>query len=291
MTTRKQTKSSKQVEGSRKSNNQVFKGADTMKTVATETEIKFAQLLEEAILQPGIIAKHYSAFWRYSIGNQIAAIFQCMAQGIETGPIASFMAWKEKGRGVIRGAKAIALCMPITRKFERENKETGETEEGVFQRFCWKKNWFVLAQTDGPDYTEELKTPTWDAIKAMAALEITRVEFTHTDGNCQGYAHKREIAINPLAGLPLKTTIHELAHIVLGHTAEATMTDTDRTPRDVREVEAEGVAYILTDLLDLPGKSESRGYIQSWSKGGAITEKSAQRIFNAADKILKAGNC
>lgn len=265
------------------------KGAESMKDTAIE--IKFASLLNEAVSQPGLIARHYSAFHRYSLGNQVAAIFQCMAMGVEIGPIASFYSWKEKGRAVVKGAKAIMLCMPVTRKFEKENSETGETEEGMYRRFFWKRNWFVLSQTDGADYTEDLATPDWVAANAMKSLEISKVSFSHPDGNCQGYAHKREIAINPLAGFPLKTTIHEMAHIVLGHTAEAQMADTERLPRDVREVEAEGVAYILTDLLGLPGKTESRGYIQSWLQDGEITEKSAQRIFTAADKIFRAGNC
>jgi hypothetical protein len=67
------------------------------------------------------------------------------------------------------------------------------------------------------------------------------------------------------------------------------MHDDDRTPKDIREVEAESVAYILCSVLDLPGLIESRGYIQSWLSGSEITDKSAQRIFGAADKILKAG--
>ena len=33
----------------------------------------------------------------------------------------------------------------------------------------------------------------------------------------------------------------------------------------------------------------SRGYIQEWGKGQAITERSAQRIFRAADQILRSG--
>jgi hypothetical protein len=31
------------------------------------------------------------------------------------------------------------------------------------------------------------------------------------------------------------------------------------------------------------------GYIQHWGQGQAISERSAQRIFRAADKILRAG--
>jgi hypothetical protein len=37
------------------------------------------------------------------------------------------------------------------------------------------------------------------------------------------------------------------------------------------------------------GIEYSRGYIQSWTEAQSIGEKSAQRIFAAADKILKAG--
>jgi len=76
---------------------------------------------------------------------------------------------------------------------------------------------------------------------------------------------------------------------VLGHTAENAMHDDERTPKDIREVEAESVAYILCSVLNLPGLIESRGYIQGWLSGSEITDKSAQRIFGAADKILKAG--
>ena len=41
--------------------------------------------------------------------------------------------------------------------------------------------------------------------------------------------------------------------------------------------------------LGLPGMEESRGYIQSWLDGKEFPEKSARRVFAAADKILKAG--
>ena len=42
-------------------------------------------------------------------------------------------------------------------------------------------------------------------------------------------------------------------------------------------------------LLGPPGLHESRGYIQNWLADGEISDKSAQRIFSAANKILEAG--
>lgn len=92
--------------------------------------------------------------------------------------------------------------------------------------------------------------------------------------------------------MPHRVRVHEMAHVLLGHTAEnVTMTDSDRTPRDVRELEAEGVAMVVCDVLGLPGEEYSRGYIQHWNKLNAagITEQSAKKIFKVADQILKAG--
>ena len=51
-------------------------------------------------------------------------------------------------------------------------------------------------------------------------LSIEQLTFTETNGNVQGYARKRQVAINPVAQLPIKTLFHEAAHVMLGHTAE-----------------------------------------------------------------------
>ena len=246
----------------------------------------FSQLLSDAVNQPGIISKCYSTFHGYSIGNQLLAWSQCANRGIQVGPIATYKKWAELGRQVSKGAKAIALTMPVSiAKKDGAGEKTGE----VFSLFVLRNNWFVLSQTEGADYVNEVPTPAWDQAKALAALNITEIGFALADGNCQGYAVGRNIAINPVAVLPHKTRFHELAHVVLGHTTEGQCADSETTPKDTREVEAEGVAYILCSLLDLPGLVESRGYLQSWLQGAEITDKSAQRIFGAANKILAAG--
>jgi hypothetical protein len=246
----------------------------------------FSQLLNDAINQPGIISKCYSTFHGYSLGNQLLAYSQCVARDIPVGPIATFKKWKDLGRAVSKGQKAIALVMPVTiSKKDEAGEKTGE----VFSLFTLKNNWFVLGQTEGEDFVNEVVVPSWDKAKALETLGVTEVSFNHTDGNCQGYAVASNIAVNPVAVLPHKTRFHEIAHVVLGHTKEGLVTDSEFTPRDTKEVEAEGVAYILCALLDLPGLHESRGYIQNWLQGAEISDKSAQRIFSAANKILEAG--
>ena len=66
--------------------------------------------------------------------------------------------------------------------------------------------------------------------------------------------------------------------------------DTEGTPKNLREVEAEAVALLCCEALNLEGADYCRGYIQNWwGKGNAIPEKSAQRILKVADQILRAG--
>ena len=101
----------------------------------------FSQLLNDAVNQPGIISKCYSTFHGYSIGNQLLAYSQCVARDIPIGPIASFKTWKDLGRSVKKGEKAIALVRPVTiAKKDEAGEKTGE----VFSLFTLKNNWFVL---------------------------------------------------------------------------------------------------------------------------------------------------
>jgi hypothetical protein len=252
-------------------------------------------LLVEAVNKPGLIMEAYSAFHHYSIGNQILALVQCQMRGLEPGPINTFPGWQALGRTVKRGERALILCMPITRKVRNEAPESeGENGERRFTSFMHKARWFAVSQTIGDEFTPP-RLPEWEAERALAALDIERIAFTDTDGNCQGYARKRQIAINPVAQLPHKTLFHETAHVILGHTSEADFTDTERTPKNLREVEAESVALLCCEALGLEGADYCRGYIQNWLcpalgyNGDAIPEKSAQKIFRAADQILRAG--
>ena len=215
---------------------------------------KWSALLVEAVNKPGLIMEAYSAFHNYSIGNQILALVQCQLRGLEPGPINTFPGWQALGRTVKRGERALILCMPITRKVRDEAAPESEGENGErrFTSFMHKARWFAISQTVGDEFTPP-RLPEWEAERALAALDIEQIAFTDTDGNCQGYARKRQIAINPVAQLPHKTLFHETAHVILGHTSEADFTDTERTPKNLREVEAEAVALLCCEALNLEG--------------------------------------
>jgi hypothetical protein len=256
---------------------------------------KWSALLVEAVNKPGLIMDAYSAFWNYSVGNQILALVQCQLRGIQPGPINTFPKWQTLGRVVKRGERALTLCMPLTRKRrDDESKDSdSSSDEQTFTTFVHRARWFVVSQTIG-DELGPTTIPEWDAERALAALSIERIPFDKTDGNVQGFARGSQIAINPVAQLPHKTLFHEMAHVLL-HTSEGDFTDTEQTPKNLREVEAESVALLCCEALDLEGADYARGYIQHWLYEGigydadAIPEKSAQKIFHAADQILRAG--
>jgi antirestriction protein ArdC len=259
----------------------------SLDTTKPSQEIQFRQLLEQAVSKPGLIMEGYSRFWRYSIGNQLLALVQCYQRGIQPGALATYPKWKELGRYVRKGEKALVLCQPVTRKRAEKDPATGEETVHTWQSFTYRAAWFVISQTEGQDVPPE-PIPAWNRERALSALGIEQIAFETLDGNVQGYARGRQIAINPLAQMPAKTTFHELAHIELGHTSEA-VHDSEALPRSLREVEAESVALLCLESLGMEGSEYARGYIQSWLAGAEIPERSAQRIFAAADKILKSG--
>lgn len=248
---------------------------------------RWSELLEKAVTEPGVLSTAFSRFHSYSVRNQLLALYQCRERSLQPGPLATFAQWKKLERYVRKGEKALTLCMPVKCK-RRAEPEQDEPE--IVTGFVYCPHWFVLSQTHGKEYTADA-VPGWNADTALRVLNIERAPFTASDGNIQGYAIRRTVAINPVADLPESTLFHELAHIVSGHTVEASANSdsTDRTPKDIRELEAECVALLCCESLGLPGAAESRGYIQAWFKGNEVPDRSAARIFNATDAILKAG--
>jgi hypothetical protein len=87
-------------------------------------EIQFRQLLEKAVTKPGTLMKAYSMFWNYSLY-------------------------------VKKGQKAIELRMPVMckRTVTEQGTDGNEAEtEITFKRFVFRRNWFMLSQTDGAEY-------------------------------------------------------------------------------------------------------------------------------------------
>lgn len=90
----------------------------------------------------------------------------------------------------------------------------------------------VRAGANGRRRTPSRRHSVVDRAKALASLNVTEESFSHLDGNVQGYARERTIAVSPIAAMPCKTTFHELAHVLLGHTGEGEQADGEMTARN-----------------------------------------------------------
>jgi len=288
------------------------KGRQRRTSAASEAP-SWADLLREAVKKPGRILAAYTAFHEYSVGNQLSAYSQCVARVLTVGPLGTYRQWTARGRQVKRGEKAVWLCVPRTVKArappgveepareaaERDASEhsVGEARDvgdpdaaGVQARvvFSWQPRWFVLSQTEGDEFVFPV-VPRWDRDRALKALGVTMMSFASLDGNVQGYAEGRSIAVNPFAALPVKTLFHELGHVLL-HQEEGPREHGVVLARYIREAEAEGVALLCVEALGLPGAEFARGYIQAWLAAGMdFPERSAQRIMGAADRVIRAG--
>lgn len=250
----------------------------------------WGELLRDAVESPGQMLAAYTAFHNYSFGNALLAMQQCLRRKLEPGPLNTYRGWLERKRQVRRGERGITLCMPMPYKTKNSDSSDEEAMEPQTRyAFRFRAYWFVLAQTEGEE-TSVPPIPGFDIETALRTLNITRTPFDELNGNIQGFANGREIAVNPLAALPHKTTFHEIAHILLGHTATERLVDSEHTATHLREVEAESVALICCETLGLEGAEFCRGYIQHWLKTEKeIPNQSAGRIFVAATSILKAG--
>lgn len=255
---------------------------DSAKTAsdASGGDIDWAATLSEALTLPGRLGSTYCRFYRYSFLNQI----RLMQQGVFE-PCASFKVWKSLGRTPVKGGGRYILH---PKKFTKTDDETGEKVTFI-ARFSAKRTAFPLSQTVGEDL-EWPEFPEWDLEKALGELNITRIPFDMIDGNTQGYSVGRSYALNPVARFPVKTTLHELGHIVCGHTTEAD-SDGPVCSRGVMEFQAEAVAYLLAHELELCDwdPAESRHYIQNWLGREEVTPTHIQKVFSAVSNILIAG--
>lgn len=244
----------------------------------------YQTLFEQALKSQGKLMKGFSNFHNYSFGNQMFAMWQMLSRNQEIAPIATYKKWQELGRQVKKGAKALELVMPCTVK--DKDKDGNEKKKTVF---VYRKNWFSMNDTEG----EDVKFPEvgFDFEMAFQNLKITKENFKHPNGNVLGYAKAgRILAINPVGEKPEATTFHEIAHILLGHCdGETELFDEVTTQKNLKEVEAEGVALCCMLALGVEGTEYAVGYLRNWWGENEIPADSIKKIFRVTNEILKAG--
>ena len=261
------------------------------KTKKADFQVNYSDILSEILTKKGTVSTCFNMFHNYSINNQFLLYWQLHCRGKEVSPCNSYDRWKKLGRQVRAKESGMYLWRPISKTSKVKDSATGEEKTvSTLVGFKFMKGAFSFDQTDpiqGKDYkATDFKIPNFDFNKVYDFYGIKLVPFEKVNGNIQGYANTKErtLAINPVAEEPEMTILHEIAHIALKHF------EVDYG-NDLKELEAEAVAYIVGSVLGLSEEnlSHSRGYIQGWFKGNEVPEQHAKNIMSKAQKILELG--
>lgn len=235
--------------------------------------------------------KTASMFHKYSYRNSI----MILEQNPEATRVAGFTSWKKMGRFVKKGEKAIKIWAPNTRKVTDE--ETGEETVKVIGFRL--ENVFDIAQTDGEDLpeivnelTEEVEN--FEALKdAMIKGSGIRYEEGTIENGAMGVSNPNTNYVVVREGLSnaqtIKTIAHEIAHVML-HNNATVLAD---LPREIKEVQAESVAFIVCNHFGIDTSDYSFGYITGWAENNTTevfesvlntVVKTAATIINATEK-------
>ncbi|WP_267420981.1 MULTISPECIES: ArdC-like ssDNA-binding domain-containing protein [unclassified Curtobacterium] len=233
------------------------------------------------------------AFHTYSLNN----VLLILAQRPDAERVAGFRKWQALGRQVRKGEKSLRIFGYSTKKVT-EQDENGEDVEKRYPRFPILPV-FDIAQTDpiDPDAADQSTltaplTGTDDhgvigTLTAHLVADGWSVEHTEPGEGRNGFtdpAARRVVIGSHLAPKhSAKTLIHELAHILLGHTDDLTEY---AEHRGLMETEAESVAYVVAGLVGFDTAAYSIGYVAGWSDADAdLIRSTAARVLTAAHQV------
>jgi antirestriction protein ArdC len=231
-------------------------------------------------------------FHRYSFGNTLLITLQCP----DATRVAGFRTWLQLGRHVRKGEKGIAILAPIAPRIRVEDENGDEhVIAGPAQRFR-PAYVFDVAQTDGddlPSVADRLHGDDPGEVYTQLLSVAASIGFTveedyledGVNGVCSHEQHHIRVEVRNDPAQQVKTLAHELAHAILHG-------DGFSGKREIAELEAESVAYIVCQNVGLDSSAYSFGYVATWVGGGAEAIKaitdSGQRIVRASRQIHDA---
>ena len=232
-----------------------------------------------------------SRFHNYSLNNCLLIAMQMP----EATMVAGFNDWKRKfKRNVCKGEKGIRIMAPMTFKYNVEGvgKDGAVTnEEHQYMRFKMVSV-FDYSQTEGQELPQVCKELEGDVenydmlIQSLINAASVPVTFEEINSGAHGYFSQKENRIVVKTGMAqeqtVKTLIHEIAHSIL-HCKDAF----PDTPKDVKEIQAESVAYMVCRELGIDSSGYSFEYVATWANQDmkTLTEQ-MEVVRKTADAII-----
>lgn len=280
-----------------------LKGDDRVKAMVADLESSVKAIVESGQLHRWLNAMASNGLSRWSANNRLLAAVQMLQRGesLDDLHMMGFRQWEKWNRKVSKGAKAVWILAPITRKIVDEDDDGKEKHRVVGFKGVPV---FDVSDTHGdplpssptrpvpgkatPGTLEGLRDRVGQAGYSYEETEIPGCRPETGDGTL-GYTDpqsKRIVVDSRLNEAQKASTIaHELGHVHCGH-VDQDYSEYQRH-RGQMETEAEMSAYLVNrsrgmtrDQVD----AFSPGYIAGWSRGNPTV------MHQAVDKATRAFN-
>lgn len=237
-------------------------------------------------------------FHKYSLNNQLLIAMQKP----DATQVAGFNKWKELGRDVNKGEKAIWILAPMVKK----RRDDSGDEETVVMGFK-PVPVFDASQTSGDPLPAPPIVP-YDRSTGVAparmhtdleeqvvghGYRVERRDLGDGPGTPDGYTdptNKLVVINSRFSDAHQASTLgHELAHIELGHLENTRQYHTRAGGQRPRmEVEAESVSYVVGRRYGLSSSAASSfAYIDGWANGDSkAVRATAEAVVAASRRIL-----
>lgn len=228
--------------------------------------------------------KVLSRFHRYSFGN----VMLIALQRPDATQVAGFHAWKKLGRNVMKGERGIRILAPVLRKKDKDDEESDseDTQRVIAFRAV---SVFDISQTEGDDLPE-FATVAGDPgvyierVRTQISAAGIQLDTDYIESGASGVSRGGAITIRP--GLQpaeeFSVLVHEFAHELL-HRGERR----HETTKQIRETEAEAVAFAVCHSVGLETGSAASDYIQLYNGSSETLQESLHHIRDCAARILK----
>lgn len=249
----------------------------------------------------------FSKFHSYSFRNRILIYIQ----DPNATKVASFKAWKDLNRQVIKGAKALSILAPIFGKGPDDAGEVEVPEElGVKKKdghvIGYKAvNVFDISQTKATSEDGEVpESPKWagdneesaeaDELYAhvVEVAESLNINVTNlkTQRGENGYSAGDHINLSSnIAGVGrISTLVHEMAHELM-HWRDKSIYyigDEHRQNKALLELQAESVSYVVLKHFDIPVTNHPT-YLALWKANSELIHKNLEVISKVSQFIVE----
>jgi hypothetical protein len=240
--------------------------------------------------QSEVLTQYLSAmarFHNYSFGNTMLIA----RQKPDATNVASLRTWNSLGRFVKRGEKGILILAPMIsrKKADRAAEPPEDATQPQSQLHGFRAVYvFDINQTEGkdlPTLTEVQGDVSGYRERLVKFVESQGITLNYSDqvAPAKGLSHGGKITLlsEMQPAEEFSTLAHEIAHEMLHRGDRRTL-----TTKQVRETEAEAVAFMVCHAIGLETGSSSADYIQLWQGDATLLRQSLEAVQQTAAVIL-----